>query len=151
MADEYFEYNQRIIDEFRACGGKVSGPVEGFTLLLLHNRGARTGAERVTPVAYQPLADGWAVFATHAGAPTDPDWFHNVVANPETVIEIGTETVPVRARVATGDERNRIWERQKLFYPRYARYEERAKREIPVVILERLTSRRPGSRALELG
>jgi deazaflavin-dependent oxidoreductase (nitroreductase family) len=150
VADEYFEFNQRIIDEFRACGGKVSGPVEGFTLLLLHNRGARSGAERITPVAYQPLTEGWAVFATHAGAPKHPDWFHNVVAHPETTIEIGTDTVHVRARVAAGEERDRIWERQKLFYPRYARYEQRAGREIPVVILERLTARRPGSRGLEL-
>jgi deazaflavin-dependent oxidoreductase (nitroreductase family) len=144
------DINSRIIEEFRANGGKVTGPAEGFSLLLLHNRGARSGVERINPVAYQPLADGWAVFAAHAGAPKNPDWFHNLVANPETVIEVGCETVPVRARVAAGEERERIWDRQKVFYPRFARYETLARREIPVVILERLSARRPGSRGLDV-
>ena len=145
------DINSMIIEEFRANGGRVRGPAEGFSLLLLHSKGARSGAARVTPVAYQPLADGWAVFATHAGAPRHPAWYHNLVANPETIIEIGTETVPVRARVAGGEERERVWERQKAFYPRYARYEQQTTRDIPVVILERLTSRRPGSRGLDIG
>jgi deazaflavin-dependent oxidoreductase (nitroreductase family) len=144
------DINRRIIEEFRAQGGKVVGPAEGFSLLLLHTRGARTGAERVNPVAYQPLEDGWAVFATHAGAPKHPAWFHNVVAHPETVIEVGTETIPVRARVAVGDERERIWARQKAFYPRFARYDRQTDREIPVVVLERLSARRPGSRGLSV-
>jgi deazaflavin-dependent oxidoreductase (nitroreductase family) len=142
------DFNRRIIDEFRANGGTVVGPAEGFTLLLLHTRGARSGAERVNPVAYQRLAEGWAIFATHAGAPRSPDWFHNLVAHPETVIELGTETIPVRARVAAGEERESIWERQKAFYPRFAKYEAQTTRVIPVVVLERLSARRPGSRAL---
>jgi deazaflavin-dependent oxidoreductase (nitroreductase family) len=142
------DINRRIIDEFRASGGTVKGPAEAFSLLLLHTRGARTGAERVNPVAYQPLAEGWAVFATHAGAPRHPAWYHNLVANPETIIEVGGETVPVRARVAVGGERDLIWARQKAFYPRFARYERQTAREIPVVVLERLSSRRAGSRAL---
>src|SRR5439155_1011671 len=100
----------------------------------------------------QPLAEGWAVFAAHAGAPKNPDWYHNVLAHPETIIEIGRETIPVRARVATGEERERIWARQKAFYPRFARYETLAAgREIPVIILERLTARRSGSRGLDVG
>lgn len=143
------DVNRMIIDEFRARGGTIVAP-EGFTLLLLHTRGARTGAERVNPLAYLPLEGGWAVFAAHAGAPRNPAWFHNVVAHPETIIEMGTETIPVRARVATGEERERIWARQKAFYPRFARYEKQTTREIPVVVLERLTARRPGSRALDL-
>ena len=145
------DFNDRIIEEFRAKGGKLPGPAEASALLLLHTRGARTGAERVNPVTYQPLADGWAIFAAHAGAANNPAWFHNLVAHPETIIEIGTETVPVRARVATGEERQRIWERQTAFYPRFAKYQEQTSREIPVVILERMSARRPGSRALELG
>jgi len=145
------DINRRIIEEFRAQGGKVVGPAEGFSLLLLHTRGARSGAERVNPVAYQPVGDGWAVFATHAGAPKHPAWYHNVVAHPETIIEVGTETVPVRARVAEGEERERIWARQKAFYPRFAKYETQTTRAIPVIILERLSARRPGSRALDLG
>ncbi|HKN37581.1 MAG TPA: nitroreductase/quinone reductase family protein [Acidimicrobiia bacterium] len=144
------DMNRHIIEEFRANGGRVSGPAEAFSLLLLHTRGARSGAERVNPVAYQPLADAWAVFATHAGAPKHPAWYHNVVAHPETIIEVGTETIPVRARVAVGEERERIWARQKVFYPRFARYEAQTAREIPVVILERLSARRPGSRALDV-
>jgi deazaflavin-dependent oxidoreductase (nitroreductase family) len=144
------DMNRRIIDEFRANGGQVAGPAEAFSLLLLHTRGARTGAERVNPVAYQSLGDGWAVFATHAGAPKHPAWYHNVVAHPETIIEIGTDTIPVRARVAVGDERERIWARQKAFYPRFARYERQTGREIPVVVLERLSARRSDSRALDL-
>src|SRR3954470_15370220 len=103
------DFNAQIIQEFRLQGGKVVGPAEGFSLLLLHTRGARTGAERVNPVAYQPLADAWAIFATYAGAAKNPDWYHNLVAHPETVIEVGTETIPVRARIATGEERERIW------------------------------------------
>jgi len=144
------DFNARIIEEFRANGGKVVGPAEGFSLLLLHTRGARSGAERVNPVAYQPLAEGWAIFATHAGAAKNPDWYHNLLAHPETIIEIGTETVPVRARVTADGERERIWARQKAFYPRFGKYEAQTGREIPVIVLERMTARRPGSRALDV-
>jgi deazaflavin-dependent oxidoreductase (nitroreductase family) len=145
------DYNEGIIEQFRAMGGKLPGPAEGSSLLLLHTRGARTGAERVNPVTYQPLADGWAIFAAHAGAAKNPAWYHNLLAHPETIIEIGTETVPVRARVATGEEREQIWSRQKAFYPRFAKYQAQTTRQIPVVVLERMTARRPGSRALQLG
>jgi deazaflavin-dependent oxidoreductase (nitroreductase family) len=144
------DFNDRVIEQFRAMGGKLPGPAEGSALLLLHTRGARSGAERVNPVTYQPLADGWAIFAAHAGSDKNPDWFYNLVAHPETIIEVGTETVPVRARVASAEERTRIWAMQKEFYPRFAKYEEQTTREIPVIILERMTARRPGSRGLEL-
>jgi deazaflavin-dependent oxidoreductase (nitroreductase family) len=109
------EWNQHVIEEFRANGGKVGGPMEGWPLLLLHHVGAKTGTERVNPVVYQQLeAPGTvAVFASKGGAPTNPDWFHNLVANPNTTVEIGTETRPAVARVASGDERHRIWEKQK--------------------------------------
>lgn len=145
------DFNRRIIEEFRTNGGKVVGPAEGFSLLLLHTRGARSGAERVNPVTFQPLGESWAIFATHAGAHKHPDWYHNLVADPETIIELGTETIPVRARLAAGEERELIWARQKAFYPRFAKYEAQTTREIPVIILERLSARRPGSRALDLG
>ena len=111
-------WNERIIQEFRANGGRVGGPFEGHTLLLLHHRGAKSGIERVNPLACQPLGDGaWAVFGSKGGAPSNPDWFHNLVANPDTVIEIGTEVVRVRARVAAGEERERVWTRQKHIMP----------------------------------
>jgi deazaflavin-dependent oxidoreductase (nitroreductase family) len=145
------DINRQVVTEFRRNGGAVRGPAEGFTLLLLHTRGARSGVERVNPVTYQPLGDGWAIFAAHAGAPRHPAWYHNLMAHPQTIIEVGTETIPVRARVASGAERDRIWARQKAFYPRFARYETQTTRQIPVIVLERLSARRPGSRALELG
>lgn len=131
-------WNQEIIAEFRANEGRVGGRFDNQPLLLLHHRGAKSGTERINPLAYQKLSnDSWAVFGSKGGAPTNPDWFHNVRANPDVVVEIGTETIPVIARVATGDERTEIWERQKGFNPGFASYETKTNREIPVVILER--------------
>ena len=131
------DWNAGVIEEFRANGGKLGGGFDGAPMLLLHSTGARSGEERVHPVMYQQVGDDVAVFASKAGAPTNPDWFHNLVANPDATIEIGTETVPVRARVAEGEERERIWETQKERYPGFAEYEEKTDRVIPVVILER--------------
>lgn len=131
------DWNAAIIEEFRANDGRVGGMFEGRTLLLLHHTGARTGTRRVTPLAYQYLADGYAVFASKAGADTNPDWYHNVVANPGTEVEVGAETIRVRARVATGEERDRIWSRQKRDYPQFEEYEAKTSRVIPVIVLER--------------
>ena len=131
------DWNAKVIEEFRANQGKVAGPFEGMTLLLLHHTGAKSGAERVNPVAYQAVGDDFAVFASKGGAPTNPDWYHNLVAHPETSVEVGTDTVPVVARVAQDDERQRIWEKQKQVVPSFAEYETKTERTIPVVILER--------------
>lgn len=132
------DWNRRIIDEFRANDGRVGGPFEGAPLLLLHHRGARTGVERVNPLAYQELDDGsLAVFGSKGGAPTNPDWFYNLVANPNARVEVGTETYDVVARVAEGGERDRIWEKQKRDRPGFADYETKTSRRIPVVILSR--------------
>ena len=131
------DWNAGVIEEFRANEGRLGGGFEGAPMLLLHSTGAKSGQERVHPMMYQQVGDDVAVFASKAGAPTNPDWFHNLVANPDATIEIGTETVPVRARVAEGDERVRIWEVQKERYPGFAEYEEKTDRVIPVVILER--------------
>ena len=136
MADR----NQPVIDEFRANAGRVGGYFEGRTLLLLHHRGAKSGTERVNPVGYQRLSDhSVAVFASMGGAPTNPDWYHNLVANPDVTVELGTETYPARARVAEGAERDAIWEQQKRDWPAFAEYEEKTRgiREIPVVVLEK--------------
>ena len=130
------DWNSQIIAEFRANGGKVGGPFEGGTLLLLHTVGARTGQPRVNPVMYQDIGDGVAVFATKGGAPTHPDWYFNLLANPRVSAEIGTETVPLVARVAEGAERDRIWAAQKSANPGFADYERKTTRQIPVVILE---------------
>jgi deazaflavin-dependent oxidoreductase (nitroreductase family) len=131
------DFNTPIIEEFRANGGKVGGNFEGAPILLLHTTGAKSGQERVNPMMYRKVGDDIAVFASKAGAPTNPDWYYNLVAHPEATAEIGTETVNVVARVAKGDERTEIWEPQKNEYPGFAEYESKTTREIPVVILKR--------------
>ena len=132
------DFNQGIIQEFRANDGKVGGMFEGAPLLLLHHTGARTGTERISPLMYRELDGGFAIFASKAGADSNPDWFYNLNANPDTSIEIGSETVTVRARVAEGDEHDVIWTRQKSEWPQFAEYEQQTSRDvIPVVVLDR--------------
>jgi deazaflavin-dependent oxidoreductase (nitroreductase family) len=133
------DFNQEIIEEFRANGGRVGGRFEGAPLLLLHHRGAKSGKEYVNPLMYQDLGGGsLAIFASKGGAPTNPDWFHNLRANPNAKIELGADTVDVVARVASDEDRDRIWEAQKRAYPNFAEYERSAGgRTIPVVVLDR--------------
>lgn len=130
------DWNTQIIEEFRSNEGKVGGQFEGAPLLLLHTTGARTGQERVNPVMYRTDGKNLAVFASKAGADTNPDWYHNLLANPATTVEIGNETRAVRARVADADERDRIWSAHKREWPGFADYEKKTSRQIPVVILE---------------
>ena len=133
------ERNRKIIDEFRSNAGVVGGPFDGIPILLLHHRGAKSGMERVNPLAYQQLEGGGvAIFGSKGGAPSHPAWFHNLVANPRARVEIGTETFDVVARVAADEERERIWEKQKRDMPGFADYERNTPREIPVVVLERV-------------
>jgi deazaflavin-dependent oxidoreductase (nitroreductase family) len=130
------DWNTKIIEEFRANGGAVGGQFAGAPLLLLHTVGARSGQRRVNPVMYQKADGGYAVFASKAGAPVNPDWYHNLLAHPQVTAEIGTETVELVARVAGGDERERIWAAQKAAYPGFADYERKTTRQIPVIVLE---------------
>lgn len=134
------DWNDKIIEEFRANGGRVGGNFEGAPLLLLHTVGARTGQERINPMMYQQIDGGYAVFASKAGAPTNPDWYHNLLAQPRVRAEIGTGSAELVARVAEGEERERIWSAQKAAYPGFADYERKTTREIPVVVLEPATS-----------
>ncbi len=129
------DWNAKIIEEFRSNEGKVGGQFEGAPILLLHSTGAKSGEERVNPIMYQSVGSDMAVFASKAGAPTNPDWYHNLKANPRATVEVGTDTVQVTARVAEADERERIWTKQKADYPGFADYEKATTREIPVVIL----------------
>ena len=129
------DFNGKIIEEFRANGGKVGGPFQGAPLLLLHTTGARSGAERINPMMYGRVGDDYAVVASKGGAPTNPDWYHNLVAHPEVTAEIGTETVRLTARVTEGEERDRIWTKWKTDNPGFADYEQKTSRQIPVVIL----------------
>jgi deazaflavin-dependent oxidoreductase (nitroreductase family) len=130
------DWNAKIIEEFRANGGKLGGNFEGAPILLLHTIGRKTGRERVNPMMYRKVDGGYAVFASKAGAPTSPDWYHNLVANPHVQAEIGTATVSLTARVAGESEREPIWAAQKAAYPGFAEYERMTTRRIPVVILE---------------
>src|SRR6478609_6424409 len=104
------EWNDKIIAEFRANEGRVGGNFAGAPLLLLHSTGAKSGQERVNPMMYQAVGDSFAVFASKAGADTNPDWFHNLKAHPAATIEIGADSVAVIATEAEGDERTEIWE-----------------------------------------
>jgi deazaflavin-dependent oxidoreductase (nitroreductase family) len=131
------DWNDKVIAEFRANEGRVGGNFEGAPLLLLHSTGAKSGQERVNPMMYQAVGDGYAVFASKSGADTDPDWFFNLKAHPEARIEVGTETLDVTARVLDAEEREPIWETQKERYPGFADYETKTDRVIPVVMLDR--------------
>jgi deazaflavin-dependent oxidoreductase (nitroreductase family) len=131
------DWNDKVIAEFRANEGKVGGQFEGAPLLLLHSTGARSGQERVNPMMYQAVGNGFAVFASKAGADTNPDWYHNLRAHPDARVEVGTETVDVTARVLDAEEREPIWETQKARYPGFADYERKTDRVIPVVMLDR--------------
>lgn len=132
--------NARVIEEFRANGGKVGGSFEGSPLLLLHHTGARSGRDRVTPLMYLQVDGGYTVFATKGGAPAHPDWYYNLIAHPGAEIEIGDggdaiERKRVTARVLQGEERDKAWEQQKQQFPEFAGYEERTDRVIPAVFL----------------
>lgn len=133
---EVKDWNEKIIAEFRANGGRVGGRFERVPLLLLHHKGAKTGVERINPLAYQAVGDAYAVFASKGGSPTNPDWYHNLLADPRARVEVGERIIDVAARVAASEERERIWTEQKGRNPGFADYEGRTTRQIPVVILE---------------
>jgi len=131
------EWNTGVIDEFRANDGAVGGIFEGKPILLLHHTGAKTGTGRVSPLMYQSVDGAYAVFASKGGADTNPDWFHNLVAYPNVSIEVGSDKIDVEARVAEGEERKRIWARQKQDFPQFADYEQKTSRNhIPVIVLD---------------
>jgi deazaflavin-dependent oxidoreductase (nitroreductase family) len=132
-------WNRGIIEEFRANAGKVGGPFEGAPMILIHHKGAKTGTEHVNQLVYQAVGQDFAIFASKGGAPTDPQWFRNLVAHPEITVEVGTDTFPVTARILEGSERERVWTRQKEMMPGFGEYEQKTQgiRDIPVILLER--------------
>ncbi len=131
------DWNDKVIAEFRANEGQVGGNFDGAPILLLHSTGAKTGAERVSPMMYLQTDDGWAVFASYAGKDINPAWYHNLKAHPETSIEVGADHVDVRARELSPDERAPVWAEQKRRYPGFADYETKTDRVIPVMLLTR--------------
>ncbi len=129
------DFNARIIEEFHANKGVVGGMFDGTTLLLLHHVGAKTGKDRINPLAYNRDGDRYVIFASKAGAPTNPDWYHNLKAHPTVTIEVGTDTIDVVATEAAGDERDRLFAAQVERSPAFADYQTKTDRVIPVIVL----------------
>ncbi len=131
-------WNQAIIDEFRANSGKVGGHFADRTLLLLHTVGAKSGQERVNPLAYIKDGDRFVITASKGGAPTNPDWYYNILAHPLVTVEAGTERFQARAEVAPEPERTRLYSKMVEVNPGFAEYQQKTTRVIPVITLTRL-------------
>ena len=137
MSSNPNDFNRQVIEEFRANGGKVGGPFAGSPMLLLTTTGAKSGQPRTTPLVYTTDGDRIVVIASKGGAPTNPDWYRNLVANPVATVERGDEKFPVRAVVTEGEERQRLFDQQAALMPGFADYQKKTTRQIPVVLLER--------------
>jgi deazaflavin-dependent oxidoreductase (nitroreductase family) len=136
--EEMDEYNRRLIEDFRAHGGKVSGDFERTPMLLLTSTGARSGQRHTTPMGYMPDDDRLIVFAANGGAPKNPDWYHNLVAQPHVTVEVGTETFAALAVATQGAEREQLWIRGVAMFPFLAKHQAKTPRQIPVIALSRL-------------
>ena len=132
------DWNAKIIAEFRANAGKVGGPFAGQTLLLLTTTGARTGKRRVSPLVCAQDAERLVIFASRAGGPNNPDWYHNLRANPRVTVELGAETFEAHAVVQEGAERDRLYAEQVKRSPVFGDYQAKTTRQIPVITLERV-------------
>ena len=137
MSTSMNDFNAQIIEEFRANDGRVGGQFDGMPILLLHHTGAKSGEQYVNPLAYQADDGRYVVFASRGGSPVNPGWYHNLKANPDITIEVGTETIPVHAEEAQGEERDRLYRTQAERLPVFAEYEQKTGgRIIPVMVLE---------------
>lgn len=140
MADDF---NTQVINDFRANGGKVGEkftgmPFSGAPMVLLTTTGARSGKQTTTPLMSLTEGDTIYIFASKGGAPTNPDWYHNILANPQATAEVGTEKFAVKATAVSREERDRVYAKQAGMYPNFAEYEKQTSRVIPVVKLERV-------------
>ena len=131
------DFNHSIIEEFHANGGKVGGPFEGIPLLLLTTTGAKSGKQRINPVAFTTDDERLVIVASKNGAPTHPDWYHNIVAHPDVTVEVGTDTFAARTTVVDGAERDKLFASMAAMIPVYAEYQAQITRTIPVVVLTR--------------
>jgi deazaflavin-dependent oxidoreductase (nitroreductase family) len=131
------EANKKVIEEFRANAGKVGGYFEQMPLVLLHTTGAKSGSERINPLAYLRDDDRIFVFASYGGAPHHPDWYWNLKAHPDVTVEVGTESYQATATEITGEERDRLYAEQGGRLPQFAEYQQKTARRIPVIALER--------------
>jgi len=134
---EFKEFNKGVIVEFRERGGVVGGQFEGAPMILVNHTGAKSGKRYTSPLVYTRDEDRYVVIASKGGAPEHPQWFHNLVANPDVTLEVGTETFPAKARVAEGGERARLYDAQADLMPNFAEYANATDREIPVVVFAR--------------
>jgi len=133
--DKPISRNQGIIDEFRANAGKVGGYFAGKTLLLLHTRGAKSHEERVNPVAYIKDGDRFVIIASKGGSPSNPDWYYNILADPDVTVEVGTEKFQAHASVTEEPERTRLYDKMVEVNPAFAEYRRKTTRPIPVMAL----------------
>lgn len=131
------ERNRMIIEEFRSNGGKAGGTFEGRPLLLITTTGAKSGKQRTNPLMYLQDGDRYVIFASKGGGPKNPDWYHNIVANPTVTLEVGTEKFQAKATITSGAERDALFARQVAAYPVFGEYEQKAPRTIPVVAFTR--------------
>lgn len=131
------DFNTKIMAEFHENGGKVGGRFEGVDVLILTTTGRKSGQTRWNPLAYSMDGDRYIIIASKGGAPTSPDWYHNLVANGSAVIEVGADVIPVQATIATGAERDRLYAQHAARMPQFDQYARNTTREIPVVVLAR--------------
>ena len=138
MSSTFQDFNRHLITDLRANAGQAtSGPFVGRPVLIMTVTGARSGLPRETPLAYSRDGDRYVVIASKGGAPTNPDWYHNVLANPDVKVEVLGDTFPARARIAEGKERDRLYRNQAAQLPMFDEYQRKTPRRIPVVVLER--------------
>ena len=138
MAGGVHVFNKKVIEEFRANQGKVGGQFAGATLLLLTTKGAKSGLSRTNPLAYLRDGDRYIVIASFAGAPTNPPWYYNLLANPKVRVEAGAESFDARAEVVKEPERSTLYQRMAAAMPVFSEYQRKTKRIIPVIALRRL-------------
>ncbi len=134
---ELSSWNRQRIEEFRANKGKIGGLFKDAPMLLLTTTGAKSGKRHTIPLVYLPDNDRFVIFASNAGSPTDPDWYHNIVAHPQVTIEFGTEIFDATATILTGEERNQLYNRQAEVNPVFADFQAKTARVIPVIALQR--------------
>jgi deazaflavin-dependent oxidoreductase (nitroreductase family) len=131
------KFNEKVIAEFRANGGKVGKPFEGMPMILVTMKGAKSGKEYTMPLVYSKDGNRYVIIASMAGAPNNPDWYHNIKAHPEVTLEIGTERFAAKAIITSGEERERLFNAQAAIMPIFNDYRKKTTREIPVIALER--------------
>lgn len=132
------QMNLQIIDEFRANGGKVGGRFEGAPMLLLTTKGAKSGETHVNPLVYLEDAGRCVIIASYAGGPSNPPWYHNLMAHPNVTIEVGPQTLNVRAEVVPEPERTRLYKKMESMMPAFTQYRQKTTRTIPVIALRRV-------------